>query len=270
MASDLQGVLVAFFREKLEEETFEALAMLAALIATAVTDARLYNDAQHALRTRDEVLAVVSHDLRGPLTIIEMGTSSLLRGGDERRELVLRMNRAGQRMNVLIRDLLDVSALEAGRLRMEPTEQVAGSLVSDAIEQARPLADEKHIGLAVEVAPPDARVVCDRGRIAQVFANLLGNAIKFTDEGGAITVRVAPEDEIVRFAVTDTGRGISTAQLAHVFDRYWQAGHSTARAGVGLGLAIAKGIVEAHHGTIHVESTQGKGSTFVFELPRAA
>jgi signal transduction histidine kinase len=180
------------------------------------------------------------------------------------------MNRAGHRMSVLIRDLLDVSALEAGRLRMEPTEQVAGSLVADAIEQARPLADEKHIGLAVDVAPADARVVCDRGRIAQVFANLLGNAIKFTDEGGAVTVRVAPEDGIVRFAVTDTGRGISTAQLAHVFDRYWQGSHSTAGAGVGLGLAIAKGIVEAHHGTIHVESTQGKGSTFVFELPRAA
>jgi PAS domain S-box-containing protein len=267
-SGDLEGVLVAFFRERLDEEAFEVLAMLAALVATGVTDARLYDEAQRALRARDEVLAVVSHDLRGPLSVIEMGTSSLLRGGGAKTDLVLRMRRAGQRMNVLIRDLLDVSAIEAGRLRVEPAPEPLGPLVAESVELARSLADDKHIELATDVPEPAASIVCDHGRIVQVFANLLGNAIKFTNEGGAVTVRAAVDDQSVRFAVTDTGIGISQDQLPHVFDRYWQGRRTSG--GVGLGLAIAKGIVEAHHGTIHVESACGKGSTFVIDLPRAA
>jgi PAS domain S-box-containing protein len=271
VASDLRGVLVAFFREKLEEEVFEVLAMLSALVATAVTDAELFDHAQRALRTRDEVLAVVSHDLRGPLSVIQMGASSLLgrRDGGATETVVLRIQRAGQRMSVLIRDLLDVSAIEAGRLRVEPGEEDPGPLVSEAIEQARPLADAKQIRLMADLAAPTARVICDHGRIVQVFANLLGNAVKFTKEGGAITVRAVEGDGTVSFAVADTGIGISKEQLPHVFDRYWQGGRS-AGAGVGLGLAIAKGIVQAHHGTIRAESTPGQGSTFVFDLPRAA
>jgi signal transduction histidine kinase len=172
-------------------------------------------------------------------------------------------------MSVLIRDLLDVSAMEAGQLRMEPGEEVLGPLVSEAVELARPLAEEKHIHLTSNVAIPATRVVCDHTRIVQVFANLLGNAIKFTGEGGTVTVDAAEEGPMVRFAVADTGVGISDDELPHVFDRYWQAGRP-AGAGVGLGLAIARGIIEAHHGTIRAESTPGKGSTFVFNLPRAA
>jgi signal transduction histidine kinase len=147
---------------------------------------------------------------------------------------------------------------------MEPAAQIIGPLISEAIELARPLADEKHIALTADVAVPAAHVVCDRGRIVQVFANLLGNAIKFTREGGAVTVQVVEDEGSARFAVRDTGCGIPEDQLPHVFDRYWRGG---AGAGVGLGLAIAKGIVEAHHGTIRAESTRGRGSTFVFDLP---
>jgi signal transduction histidine kinase len=172
-------------------------------------------------------------------------------------------------MSILIRDLLDVSALEAGRLRMEPEEDALGPLVSEAIELARPLAEDKHISLTADLTAPDARVVCDHGRIVQVFGNLLGNAVKFTNEGGAVRLDVALGEGVVRFAVTDTGVGISEEQLPHVFDRYWQGGRQPA-GGVGLGLAIAKGIVEAHHGTLDVESTRGKGTTFSFVLPRAA
>jgi PAS domain S-box-containing protein len=269
VANDLQGVLVAFFRHTIDEDLFEVLAMLAAMVATAVNDADLYARAQRALRARDEVLAVVSHDLRGPLSVIEMGTNTLLRGDERREDVVLRLRRAGRRMQVLIRDLLDVSAIEAGRLRMEPAAQAVGPLVSEALEQVRPLAEEKHIGLTADVAIPTARLVCDRGRIVQVFANLLGNAIKFTNDGGSVTVKVVEDGDTVRFGVTDTGCGISEDQLPHVFDRYWQGGRSGA-GGVGLGLAIARGIVEAHHGTIHAESTRGQGSTFVFDLPRGA
>jgi signal transduction histidine kinase len=268
VANDLQGVLVAFFRHKLEEETFEVLAMLTSTVATAVNDANLYDRAQRALRARDEVLAVVSHDLRGPLSIVELGASTLLRRGDENTQVILRIKRAGERMNVLIRDLLDASAMDAGRLRIEPAEQAIGPLVSEAIELFRPLADEKHIGLTAEVVAPRCKVLCDRARIVQVFSNLLGNAIKFTDDGGAVTVSVVEDERTVKFAVCDTGCGIAEDQLLHVFDRYWQG--RGAGQGVGLGLAIAKGIVEAHHGAIRAESTRGKGSTFVFELPRAA
>jgi signal transduction histidine kinase len=132
----------------------------------------------------------------------------------------------------------------------------------------RPIADEKRVALTADVAAPGAEVVCDGARIVQVFSNLVGNAIKFTNEGGAVTVRVSGDDGTVKFAVTDTGCGIAQEELPHVFDRYWK-GHGIV-AGVGLGLAIVKGIVEAHHGALHAESTLGAGTTFEFDLPRAA
>jgi PAS domain S-box-containing protein len=267
VGSNLRGVLVSFFRSTLETETFEVLAMFSAMVATAANDATLYEDAQRALRARDEVLAVVSHDLRNPLSIIELGSTTLLRRQDENGDVVLRIKRAGERMSVLIRDLLDASAMDAGRLRVEPTEQGIRALVSEAVEPFRPLADEKHIGLNAEVAVRTDRVLCDRDRIVQVFSNLLGNAIKFTDDGGAVTVCVCEDDRTVKFAVSDTGCGIDEDQLGHVFDRYWQG--RTSGWGVGLGLAIAKGIVEAHHGAIRAESTRGKGTRFEFELPRS-
>jgi signal transduction histidine kinase len=202
------------------------------------------------------------------LSIIQVAASTLMRGGQGSEDVGLRIKRAGERMNVLIRDLLDASAIDAGRLRIEPTQQAVGPLVSQAIELFRPLTDEKHIGLTSEVAVPTDKVWCDRERIVQVLSNLLDNAIKFTRKGGAITVRVVEDDRAAKFAVTDTGCGIAQEQLLHVFDRYWHG--RGAGPGVGLGLAIAKGIVEAHHGAIHAESTQGNGSTFVFELPRTA
>jgi signal transduction histidine kinase len=172
-------------------------------------------------------------------------------------------------MSMLIRDLLDVSALEAGRLRMEPEAEAVGPLVVEAIELARPLAEEKHIHLTAEGAVLDTRVICDHGRILQVLGNLLGNAIKFTNDGGAVTVQAAADGGVVHLSVTDTGIGIPEDQLLHVFDRYWQGGRNDG-AGIGLGLAIAKGIVEAHHGSIRAESVRGKGSTFIFDLPCSA
>jgi PAS domain S-box-containing protein len=269
VAGDLEGVLVAFFRQTLDQEAFEALSMLAALVSTAVNDATLYDRAQRALQARDEILGVVSHDLRGPLSVIEMGATSLFKKGRaDEAEVVLRIQRAGERMRVLIRDLIDAAALETGRLRIEPVEQAVGPLVSEAMDLMRPLADEKGVRLTAEVAAPGAEVVCDRARIVQVFSNVVGNAIKFTKEGGAVTVRALEDDHSVEFAVADTGCGIAEEELPHVFDRYWKGRGSVT--GVGLGLAIAKGIVEAHHGTIHAESTLGAGSTFVFDLPRAA
>jgi PAS domain S-box-containing protein len=270
VAGELEGVLVTFFRHALDQEAFEALAMLAALVATAVNDANLYDRARRAIQTRDDVLSVVSHDLRGPLSVIEMGVTALLRrgGDDEGARTVLRIKRAGQRMNVLIADLLDESALEAGRLRIETVKQTVGPMISEAVDLMRPIADEKGVGLTADVATPAAEVECDRARIVQVFSNLVGNAIKFTNEGGTVSVRVSESDRSVKFAVTDTGCGIAQEELPHVFDRYWK-GHGVVT-GVGLGLAIVKGIVEAHHGALHAQSKLGQGSTFEFDLPRAA
>jgi PAS domain S-box-containing protein len=270
VAGELQGVLVAFFRQTLDMEAFEALAMLAALVATAANDANLYDRARRALRARDEILGVVSHDLKGPLTIVEMCATSLLRrgGSDENMETAVRIKRAGERMKALIGDLLDESALEAGRLRMEPVRQAVSPLLREVTEALQPLADQKGIRLTAELLAPDAEVVCDRARIVQVFSNLIGNAIKFTSDGGAVSVRVSADEGTVRFSVTDTGCGIAPDELPHVFERYWK-GRSVV-SGVGLGLSIAKGIVEAHHGSLRAESALGQGSTFVFDLPRAA
>jgi PAS domain S-box-containing protein len=270
VAGELEGVLVAFFRHTLDEEAFDALSMLSALVATAVNDAQLYDRAQRAIKTRDDVLSVVSHDLRAPLSVIEMGATSLLRkgGDDESTRIVLRIKRAGQRMTLLIEDLLDESALEAGSLRIEPVRQPVGPLVSEAIELMRPIAEEKGVCLVADVSAPGAQVVCDRARIVQVFSNLVGNAIKFTNEGGTVRVRVSGDEGTVKFAVTDTGCGIPQEELPHVFDRYWKG--NGAVTGVGLGLSIVKGIVQAHHGALHAESTVGEGSTFEFDLPRAA
>ena len=270
VAGELEGVLVAFFRHALDEEAFEALAMLAVLVATAVNDANLYERARRAIHTRDDFLGAVSHDLRGPLSVIEMGATALLRrgGDDEGTRTVLRIKRAGQRMNVLIGDLLDESALEAGCLRIETAKLRVGPMVWEAIDLMRPIADEKGVCLTADVATPAAEVECDRARIVQVFSNLVGNAIKFTNEGGAVSVRVSESDGTVKFAVIDTGCGIAQEELPHVFDRYWK-GEGVMK-GVGLGLAIVKGIVEAHHGALHAESKLGAGSTFEFDLPRAA
>ena len=138
-------------------------------------------------------------------------------------------------------------------------------MVAEVLETLEPLAVAKSLRLLSELAPGLA-IRCDHDRVIQLFSNLIGNAIKFTPEGGVITVRAVPEGEVVRFSVVDTGPGISADELPHVFDRYYQAQRKN-RDGIGLGLSIARGIVEAHGGRIWVEAEEGKGSTFSFTLP---
>jgi signal transduction histidine kinase len=134
------------------------------------------------------------------------------------------------------------------------------------VELHRPLAQQKMLRLEGQVIGQDPGTRCDRPRILQVLSNLIGNAIKFTPAGGAITVRADLGGREARFSVTDSGSGIAADELPHIFERFWQA-RKAARTGAGLGLAIAKGIVEAHRGRIWVESVPGKGSTFFFTLP---
>jgi signal transduction histidine kinase len=166
----------------------------------------------------------------------------------------------------LIEDLLDVTRMEAGRLSVRPEVVAASEVVGDAVEGQRAIAAASGLDLRLALELELPALWADRDRLLQVFENLIGNAVKFTPAGGVVIVGAAPRAGEVVFWVADTGNGIPPADLEHVFDRFWQA-RSGARRGAGLGLPIAKGIVEAHGGRIWVESTPGRGATFFFTIP---
>ncbi|MEO8193052.1 MAG: ATP-binding protein [Gemmatimonadales bacterium] len=257
------------------DEADEAiLTQLAQLAAVALENARLFRAAQDATRARDDLVAIVSHDLRNPIHTIHMAASFLLdiapstdRRVQARRQLEV-IQRSATRANRLIQDLLDVARIQAGGLAVDPVPVEVKALVQEAVESATPLATAAQIKVSSDVPEPIPPVASDRERVLQVFANLIGNAIKFTPKGGEIRILTALDSAEVRFTVTDTGPGIPPEHLDHVFDRYWQA-KSTAKLGTGLGLSIAKGIVEAHGGRIWVESPPNCGAEFNFTLPVA-
>ncbi|WP_437317759.1 GAF domain-containing sensor histidine kinase [Sorangium sp. So ce385] len=242
--------------------------------ALAIDNARLYESAQRAIRAREELVAVVSHDLKSPLATIVMNTSLLRRklpSSDEAAELrrpVERIQKSADRMNRLIRDLLDLAKLEGGHISVQPVPHDVAVLLGDALELLREEAAEKSLRLELGVELGVERALCDRERILQVIANIVGNAIKFTPAGGEVAVRAEPWGREVRVSVRDTGPGIPEDQRARIFERYWQA-KETAHKGTGLGLSIAKALVEVHGGRIWVESKVGEGSTFFFTLPTA-
>jgi signal transduction histidine kinase len=229
---------------------------------------------ERAVRARDEVLAVVSHDLRNPLSVIDLQakvllhSSAALGGPSSLREGAERTQRAVARMSSLIDNLLDLAAIEAGRLPLRMQAVGVRQTVEEALETLRPLADANALELSAEL-DDGAAMLADRDRFYQVLSNLIGNAVKFTPAGGRITLRAEARDREVVFTVADTGPGISPEQLPHIFVRYSGTEHVERRKGVGLGLFVVKGIVEMHGGHIAVASTPGKGATFVFSLPRA-
>jgi signal transduction histidine kinase len=169
-------------------------------------------------------------------------------------------------MNRLIADLLDTVRLQAGRLSLNAEDVAVADVVQQTEDTFRPLADAQKIEFRTEW-PNDRTVVrADPLRLSQVLGNLIGNALKFTPAGGSITLRIQREEHNVMFGVADTGQGIAPEQVGRVFEDFWQARKGDGR-GIGLGLAIAKALVEAQRGTISVESTLGKGTTFCFRLP---
>jgi PAS domain S-box-containing protein len=237
--------------------------------ALSIENARLHRQAREAVRLRDEVLGVVSHDLRNPIAIISM-TMQLLREVDlppeDRDRRMQAVERAAGTMNRLVTDLLDMSSIDAGRLSLDRDAVPATTLVEKAYLSFQPLAEQKGIALERSEEPGLPRVVADMERVMQVFSNLIGNALKFSDAGATVRMEAERRDGDVCFRVIDNGPGISPEDAAHVFDRFWQV-RQTGRGGAGLGLAIARGIVEGHGGEMGVESTVGEGSTFWFTLP---
>ena len=244
---------------------------LARRAAIVVEHARLFHEAQQATRARDDVLAVVAHDLRNPLNTVTMAVSLMLETTplervEERRQAEI-VRRAADRMNRMIQDLLDVKRMESGRLTTDLKPELPATLINDTIDMLRPLAAASTIMLEAHIEDDLPPVLADAARVQQVLSNLVGNAVKFTPRSGRITVCAEHIDGEVRFGVIDTGPGIPAEQLPHIFGRFWQA--KSDHRGIGLGLAIAKGIVEAHNGRIWVESHVGLGSTFYFTLPTA-
>lgn len=250
----------------------ELAAEFARRAAIALERGRLYDAAQRATAARDEVLGVVSHDLRNPLHAIAM-CAQVLRDAPpeaaaERRELATTIYEATHWANRLISDLLDVAMIQAGRLSIERRMVLLGPVVESALAVFEGRAAEKGVALRAELPPSLPALEMDPDRVLQVLANLVGNAVKFTGQGGTVTVRAEVHPSEVRVSVADTGAGIPPEHLPHLFDLYWQARRGAQQRGTGFGLAIAKGIVEAHGGRIDVESTPGRGSTFAFTLPR--
>jgi len=257
---------------------------LAGVLALAVTDMirrvvlnevgrvtlnKLYGEAQEVIDAREEILRIVAHDLRNPLNTISMATALLLEDGSKEPAQISQLKiirRSGERMNRLIQDLLSVTTIEAGRLSIAPKKTAVIDLLREAAEMLEPTAREKAITLTVSAADDLPSVRADSARLLQVFANLVGNAVKFTPSGGAITIAATRGDGRIECSVADNGPGIPAAQIPRLFGKFWQAKRGDGR-GVGLGLAIARGIVEAHGGTIAVESEEGRGTVFSFGLP---
>ncbi len=272
------GTITLAYAESRRRYSTEDLATaeeLARRAASAVDAARLYQASRMAVQARERLLAIVSHDLRNSLATVLLNSSAILESDSatrlERhaRDQLRWITRSAEQMNRLIADLLDVSAIELGRFSLDPSPQSVSALVRDATQMYGPLAAERGITIESSVADDLPLVMADPGRLHQVLGNLVTNAVKFSSAGSRISIRAERDvDSEVRFSVTDTGAGIEAEQLASIFEGYWR-GRRGRRGGAGLGLGIAKAIVDGHGGRIWVESTLDEGSMFAFTIPVA-
>lgn len=271
----------SFYADQRANPIYEGKRLVAAVITFTDVSERLraeqereaqLDKTQRAVSAREEIVRIVSHDLRNPLGAILMSTGLLMRdatpdepGRRVRRQASL-IQRSAERMHRLIDDLMDFGSIEAGSLAVNQAPAEPLAIAREAVEELREAAQEK--GLMLQEALPEhlPQLYCDRDRVLQVLGNLLSNAIKITPSGGAITLAMQAKERELLFAVSDTGPGIAAEELSHLFDRYWRSQRAGYK-GSGLGLAIAKGIIEAHGGRIGVRSELGAGSTFYFTIP---
>jgi signal transduction histidine kinase len=242
---------------------------LAQRAAVAIDNARLFDETQRALRGGDEVLAIVTHDLRSPLSAVITGAELLLIDGTQLpKERVRRVadtiQRSARHIVRLINDLTDISHIDAGRLTIERKPEDFGSVVRDAVDTLQAVAAQRVSTVQCNISRNLPYVQCDRDRIIQVLGNLIANASKVGATSIAVGVE-ARESEVV-VSVSDNGPGIPPEDLPHMFDRYWRGRNATYK-GTGLGLPIAHGIVKAHGGRMWIESSVNVGSTFSFALP---
>ncbi|MDB5096400.1 MAG: histidine kinase, partial [Cyanobacteria bacterium RYN_339] len=224
---------------------------------------------------KGEFVNAVSHDLRTPLTSIlgyaeflEDGIGGLLAG--QQLEFVSHIQKAAQRLERLVDDLLDFARIEAGTFTLRQEQAELGELVAEIVASLRPQAEEAHLHLTLDLPAEPLRLAVDFRRIQQVITNLLHNAIKFTPPGGTVAFRAIPSGAMLRCEVSDTGPGIAEEDIPRLFQRFAQLREGRAKGGTGLGLSISKAIVEAHGGEIGVISQPGAGATFWFTLPVAS
>jgi len=231
--------------------------------------------AEKASRAREEITAVVSHDLRSPLSAVITAAQVLDRqlskviSEDQRSILhqhLATIHRSAQRMNRLIGNLLDIASLDAGTFTIDRRPHGVQEIATEVLDLFVGPAREAGVEISVETEPRLPEVPCDKDRIVQALANLMSNALKFTPPKGSVRLTVFRSNDDVVFQVSDTGRGIPEESVEHIFDRYWHATRLN-RDGHGLGLAIVKGIVESHGGRIEVHSEWEQGSTFTIHLP---
>ena len=220
-----------------------------------------------AKRAREEVLAIVSHDLRSPLSAILFAAECLKRGAPgEQRSIVATVERSGRQMSRLIEDLLDAERIDRGQFRIESGRHDLVEIVEETLLGVRSAAEGKHVRIEADLPRGPVPIDCDRLRIAQVVANLAGNAVKFTPQGTSVRVTLERAAAHVCIRVIDQGAGIPEADLPRLFSRHWQA-PGTAHQGTGLGLFICKSIVDAHGGRIEVAAPAGGGTAFTVTLP---
>ena len=256
------------------DEADLALAVeLARRAASAVDNAQLYRSAQMAIRARDDVLGVVSHDLRNPLAVISMCAASLSASGFDdmarNTEAMQTIQDSARWAHRLIQDLLDIAAIEAGGLSLTRRAEDPVLLVTKLALSFEDLAAAQRVSLVTELPEHLPEIECDADRLLQAFGNLIGNALKFTPPGGEICLSAAAEGAGVRFSVADTGPGIPEGDVPHIFDRFWTARRNSRVRGTGMGLAIVRGIVEAHGGSVRADRNVHGGATFTVYLPNA-
>jgi signal transduction histidine kinase len=222
---------------------------------------------ESAVRTRDEILGIVTHDLRSPLTTIALSTQ-LMPGSppEEQADHAETILTTVRRMQRLIADLLDATKIEHSSLSIKKERVDPAAIADEAMTANEPIAAEKQIDLQASIDEPLPAISGDHDRVVQALGNLLGNAFKFTPAGGTVRLAVEAGDGKVRFTVSDSGPGIAPSDLPHLFEPFWQ-GKKTAHLGAGLGLKITRAIVEAHGGSIHVRNASTGGASFTFELP---